>query len=418
MSPPLTATPQPPVAPAAGAEAKPDLPQHYLAFKQRRYFTCLDGLRALSILAVIWHHAAAPAFGSRVPLLHEGNRGVNLFFVISAFLISTLLLRAKARGTLNVPRFWARRALRILPLYYGMLAVYALLVFAVEHDVAARQGFFAHIPYFATFTSNWFVDLDSPRVIFYFAWSLAAEEQFYLCWPWIERALGKLWPAVVALGALVVTQAAGLMYLHADRQGLALRIVSSVPSAILLGVVLAHVLDRPWGFRWAMRIAGRRGSAIGAMAVVLAVLSVERRVGFFGELLVAIALTLLVASCVVREDNDLAAFLRWPSVAWIGTISYGVYLMHVLCLRAVRGALARVHLESPLIVFAATVVLSIGVASLSYLTYERFFLRLKERWFGEKPTVRHADILGTAAPTLGTLRPELGAQGAQLRTPS
>src|SRR5688572_20909218 len=82
----------------------------YEHFRRVRYFSCLDGLRAISILAVIWHHTAAMAVSTDWTLFQRGNRGVMLFFVISAFLISTLLLRAKETRTLNVPRFWARRA--------------------------------------------------------------------------------------------------------------------------------------------------------------------------------------------------------------------------------------------------------------------------------------------------------------------
>lgn len=364
----------------------PPPPGPYDAFRRRRFFTNLDGLRALSILAVIWHHAASPVFPAWVPLVHEGKRGVNLFFVISAFLISTLLLRAKERGTLNVPRFWGRRALRILPLYYAMLGAYIGLVWLFEHDATARAGFFAHLRYFATFTSNWFVALDSPRVIFYFAWSLAAEEQFYLCWPWVERVLSRFWPAVVAVVGLVVTQAAGWEYERGGAVDFGLKLVSSVPAAILLGVVLAHVLHTPRGFRWVAALAGRRGSGVAAFLVLLGALAVEPQLGFFGELVVAVSMTLVVATCVVREDGDLSPFLRLRGVAWIGTISYGIYLMHVLCIGVVRGGLQRLFgAADPYLLFVLSSLLAIAVASLSYVTYERFFLRLKDRWFGESP---------------------------------
>lgn len=349
------------------------------SFQSQRFFGSLDGLRALSIAAVIWHHAASEFFPAWVPLVHSGNRGVNLFFVISAFLISTLLIRGKRSGGLHIPRFWCRRALRILPLYYAMLLVYVAAVVFTERDAVARSGFFAHLPYFASFTSNWFVPLDG-RVIFYFAWSLAAEEQFYLCWPWIERAFTGAHAALLALGGLVVSQVAGQVW-NATHALFLLKIVSSVPAAILLGVVLAHVLDSPRGFRAVSAIAGRRGAGVLALGGVVAVLALEPWLGAFGEVAVALSLAALVATCVVREDNDLAPVLGWRPIAWIGTISYGIYLMHPLCIAVGRALLGRAGVHRPVPLFLVALALSVVVASLSFVTFERFFLRLKDRVF-------------------------------------
>src|SRR6185369_11900809 len=103
--------------------------------------------------------------------------------------------------------------LRIFPLYFVVLLVYVASVALFEHDASARQGFFSNLRYFATFTSNWFVAHDSSRVIFYFAWSLAAEEQFYLCWPWIERFLPRWGPVAVALALTALAQ--GLLIAYA-----------------------------------------------------------------------------------------------------------------------------------------------------------------------------------------------------------
>jgi peptidoglycan/LPS O-acetylase OafA/YrhL len=282
----------------------------YVRFRRVKFFSCLDGLRAFSIVAVIWHHTADVAVPESWTLLHAGNRGVTLFFAISAFLISTLLLRAKEKGAIDVPRFWARRALRILPLYYAVLALYVVVVMFLERDAAARAVFFSNLPAFATFTANWFVDLDGPRVIFYFAWSLAAEEQFYLCWPWIERFFAKWWPVIVAGVLLVVSQCAGYLFGAHFGGVLALKIIGSIPAAILFGVVLAHVLNSERGFARVWAFAGRRGSGVTAVGLAAAALSAEPVLGFIGELITSAVLTLLVATCVVREDSDLAPVLR------------------------------------------------------------------------------------------------------------
>src|SRR4051812_5258390 len=228
----------------------------YAAFQRTRFFGSLDGLRAISILGVIWFHTVPMP---RDTLRGQGNQGVTLFFAISGFLIVTLLLRSKqATGTFSLPQFWGRRMLRIFPVYYAVLAVYCGLVWKLESDPAAKQAFFANVPAFATFTSNWLVNLDNPRVIFYFAWSLAAEEQFYLLWPFIERVGRGMRPLLVAVGVLAATQAlVGIAGGAAMREQLGWKILTSIPAAILLGVILAHLLHQPKTFRRLWVLAGQ-----------------------------------------------------------------------------------------------------------------------------------------------------------------
>lgn len=356
----------------------------YERYRQTRFFSSLNGLRALSIVAVIWHHNAAG--GSAYAILREGNQGVSLFFVISGFLIVTLLLREKARfGSFSLVAFWGRRSLRILPVYYAVLGLYVVVVFFLEHDAGARRDFFGNLPAFATFTSNWFVHLDGPRVIFYFAWSLAAEEQFYLIWPWFERFLRGVWPLVVALGLLLVTQGVSLAIFPQNpfEQSLSVRMITSVPAAILLGVVLAHLLHAPATFRFWEAVAGRRGSASAAFLLTLTALTIRSRLGPIGDLVVALAMMLLVTACVIREDNDLSRLLTTRWVSWIGKISYAMYLVHMLSVNQVRHALARIHLASPFFDFIGGTLLAAGLASLSYLFFESRFLRLKNRLFRE-----------------------------------
>jgi peptidoglycan/LPS O-acetylase OafA/YrhL len=382
----------------AGADAS----AAYGAFKKVKFFGSLDGLRAISILGVIWYHT--------MPWGHEtflgmGNKGVTLFFAISGFLIVTLILRAKeAAGTFSLPRFWGRRMLRIFPVYYAVLAAYCLLVWKLEKDGVAREAFFNNLPAFATFTANWFVNLDNARVIFYFAWSLAAEEQFYVVWPFIERFVRGKWPLAVALAVLVITQAVGLLAGDLVRTQLGLRIIASVPAAIVLGVMLAHLLHRPDTYARIWRVAGQRGSAACAAILAVAALALGPQLGdAAGDLLISVTLALLVATCVVREDNDLTVMLRWRPVVWIGTVSYGMYLMHMIAVNLVRKAGAAAGIApSPYFDFIAGSVAALALATLSYLTYEKFFLKLKDRWFGgekttiSKPAVPAAGLVGAA----------------------
>lgn len=395
----------PPAAGMAGRRSARRRPRRDAAarafreFKTVRFFGSLDGLRAFSILGVVWYHTLAFPHDS---FLGQGNRGVTLFFAISGFLIVTLILRAKqGREGFSLPQFWGRRALRILPLYYAVLLAYVALVALFERDTAAREVFWGNLPAFATFTSNWFVNLEDARVIFYFAWSLAAEEQFYLVWPMIERWLRGWGPLVAAAAVLLGTQALVLTLGPMVRDSLGLRIVTSVAPAIVLGVGLAHLLHRPQTFRAVWRLAGRRGSALAAVGLAGLALTFAPAWGAAGDLVIALALATVVASCVVREDNDLARVLAWRPLAWIGTVSYGMYLLHMIAVNVVRRAAAAAGVSSPWIDFLGGTVLALGLATLSYLTFERFFLRLKDRWFGTtRPVPTTPATGGTSAKTV------------------
>lgn len=354
-------------------------PHPHETYRRTKFFGCLDGLRCFSIVAVVWHHTASRFFS--VPLLHQGNRGVELFFVISGFLITTLLLREREKyGEISLRLFYTRRILRIFPLYYTVVLVYVLLVYLSEASSPFGQQFFANLPYFLTYTSNWFVPLGDARVIFYFAWSLATEEQFYLVWPWVERFIKGRGPIYVIAGlvGLNLAMSFGLLDNWIRVGSLLYVILGSIYLPICLGVLLAHLLHSPRGYRAAARVIGRRWSSAAALCLLVALAAVMHRVGVWGIIWVDVAMALLVGSCVVREDHVLAGLLSWRPLAWIGMTSYGVYLTHMLAANLVRRFMHLVSVSSWLMEFALTLALASLFASISFRYYESFFLRLKE----------------------------------------
>ena len=137
-------------------------------------------------------------------LLTRANEGVSLFFVVSGFLITTLLPRERsATGNISLKSFYLRRTLRIFLVYYSILGLYVILV--LERHTEPGAQFWYNLPFFATYTSNWFVPANSDRIFFLFAWSLATEEQFYLFWPWIIRK-GRVVVPVAVMALLMVLQ--------------------------------------------------------------------------------------------------------------------------------------------------------------------------------------------------------------------
>jgi peptidoglycan/LPS O-acetylase OafA/YrhL len=346
----------------------------HAAYLRAARFPSLDGLRFLSIVPVIWHHSTT---GPIAGLLGKGPVGVDLFFAISGFLITTLMLRERrATGRVAVGPFYARRALRIFPLYYAVLALYVGRAWLLPPGDPVRAHFFRSLPFWATYTANWLVDFAVPHpVLFAFGWTLATEEQFYLVWPWIVRASrGWLFPVLAALLLLAAGQAVshGLFPLALPPESLGRRMVASIASPILLGALLACLLDLPRGFAAAERVLGRRASAPLALGAVVTLLTVDEAPLFA----VQVGLALLVGACCVRPDHGLARLTDAAPLRWIGTVSYGMYLLHVSAITAARRLLPAASVPVVFVVaFAGTVV----AAAVSYRWFERPFLGWRDR---------------------------------------
>ena len=336
----------------------------YRRFLKQRHFGSLDGLRCISIVAVIWAHG--PGEAAKSYLLRNGRLGVELFFAISGFLITTLLLRERRdTGRISLRRFYARRALRIFPLYYAILAVYVVLVI-VSHRTPATSEFLYNLRFFLTYTANWFVGVAA---VFSFAWSLSTEEQFYCAWPWVERYFGRA--SFLLMAVFVVLLTAFRIWIPLG--GFAGEVAFSVSLTICLGVLLAHLLDHPRGYRIARRCLGFRLAPLIAVAASLALIATHPR-----KLVLATAFPLIVGTCVIREDHWLRPVLASRPFVEIGKVSYGMYLLHGLAYNVVEAVAARLGLpRHGMAVFLAALGVTFLAASISYRYYEAIFLRLK-----------------------------------------
>jgi peptidoglycan/LPS O-acetylase OafA/YrhL len=374
----------------------------YETYRGTKNFGSLDGLRGLAIVAVVWHHAGGVGAASLVA--RRGFLGVDLFFVLSGFLIVTLLLRERdARGDIHLPRFYARRALRIFPLYYALLAFVAVAL-TLRPSASWSATFWDKLPYYLTYLSNWVPDATLLAV----TWSLAAEEQFYLVWPPLEKLLR---PRVLlgVLGAfLAVNQVlnfelgrtvwpARLIECRAQ-----LEILQITFTPIALGVVLAHTLHDHRGF-------ARIGSFIrsplapwAAIGVVLTAAAWRDDLSGFPRLSIQIALTLLLATCVVREDHAFAGVLRFAPLARVGIVSYGMYLLHMFAVGPAEALSRKLGIVGAVPTFVVCGALTYAAAEVSFRFFETPWLRWKRR-FESHPT---AGPPAAAAPRGAALSPQ------------
>jgi peptidoglycan/LPS O-acetylase OafA/YrhL len=371
----------------------------YLA---RRHFKSLDGLRCLSILPVIWHHSTPRPLPG---LLGKGPAGVDLFFCISGFLITTLLVREKANsGGIRLADFYARRALRILPLYYLVLLSYVAFAWFLPTGAPQRAHFFRTLPFYASFTANWFADFGVHYpILFSFAWSLCIEEQFYAFWPWLVRRLSGS-AALVAMAAILLTDALAergdLAWLLAPG-GAALRIVTSFAAPIGLGAILALLLDDARSFSWLSRLLDKKWSAPVALAAVCTLLAWPSTPLFAFQL----GLAALVGACVIGDRNGLSQLLEARAPSYVGRISYGLYLLNLTAIGSVRR-LFPAHATSAGFVFALSFPCALALAALSHRYFEAPWLRLRAHFRGSRsafaasitPLVRESAAPSGSAP--------------------
>jgi peptidoglycan/LPS O-acetylase OafA/YrhL len=315
----------------------------------------IDGLRGVSILMVITAHVYRPGW-ERI----EGRMGVTIFFVLSGFLITRLLLREERdRGAIDLRAFYIRRAFRLFPLYYFVLAVYCVLLLGLRSRPDLHRGFVGALPFYLFYLQEipFFMAHQAPP--FYQSWSLGIEEKFYFVWPllafrFVTRPIGRIGVAAVAFALLSAA--------HFSPPG---RYVFPYAS-ICVGCLAALVDDRP-GVRERMRglLAGP-----GAWVALVALVAVHGALAYGPQWLAdaaRVAYPLPVAAFMIAslESPAIGRFLSLGPLVELGRLSYGIYLVHLLVRNAVEGVFG--HLPGGLatsgaVVYLATVASSAVVA--------------------------------------------------------
>ncbi len=313
-----------------------------------RHLPALDGLRALAVGAVVCYH-----LGDR--WARGGYLGVDLFFVLSGFLITSLLLEERAeRGRIDLAAFWLRRARRLLPALFVMVAVVVAGVAVEVHEgnplnldlVGVRDLGFATLGYAANWWQivaqhSYFAQFSAPNPLQH-TWSLAIEEQFYLAWPFVTLALvagglaarrraGVAVTLVLAAGstalmALLYTPGADPSRLY---YGTDTRLADLAVGATLAWLTARRPVTPPWAARLLV-VAGP--ASLGVVLWLMATAGTQGGVpsGFMfegGFLGASVACALVIAD-VRRETSVLRRVFALRPLVAVGLVSYGVYLWH------------------------------------------------------------------------------------------
>jgi peptidoglycan/LPS O-acetylase OafA/YrhL len=338
----------------------------------------LDGLRALAVAAVMLFHA-------NVSWAKGGFLGVDVFFVLSGFLITRLLLEERElTGHVALLRFYLRRILRLFPALVVVslaCAIYAAIWLPHDQLVRTLHDVFAT----ATYHMNWVQALhrQPPFGLLDHAWSLSIEEQFYVLWPLVligaHRLGGVRGVAVAALAGALASAALRLALIHHGSPDIRVYFgLDTHADGLLMGCALAALTLLWAGLPDAFTHRGSRWigpAALVVIAIAASTVSLTSRALYeWGYLLFVLATTLLIADLYSRGLTS-RPLHHEPFVA-IGRISYGLYLWHWPVFLVLNGG--RIHWGFvPLTILRLLV--SGLMATLSFVLVERPFLRLKQR---------------------------------------
>lgn len=386
--------------------------------KPIRYFEHLDTLRFIAFFSVFALHVTymnAYFNGSDwyqwigSSLIRNGDLGVNFFFVLSGFLITNLLLREQeGTGKIHIGSFYARRFLRIWPLYFAVVLIGFVLLPALlttSPDAAPFAPAYMNIPYdrwwyYLSFLANFDIIHNAyPSPVLAVLWSVSVEEQFYIFWPLLLTLVPRklLMPSLFA----VLIGAAVFRFFNWE-SALVIRFHTlSCFSDISMGALLAYGLVNSEKLRLFFANMPRQTIVFPYIAALILIIIRDTTYGplFYpiAGWVVAIepALFSLFFAFVIAEQHysreSFVKFGRFKLLSKWGKLSYGMYCLHLVAIWLVIWLFKVLHLQpdpqSPW-VFLAEIILSFGLtvilSSISYKFFEKPFLKLKER-FREAP---------------------------------
>jgi peptidoglycan/LPS O-acetylase OafA/YrhL len=340
----------------------------------------LDGVRAIAVGLVVLFHTD---YGQE--LMPGGAVGVDLFFILSGFLITLLLLReSQVRGRISIPGFYRRRILRILPVFIVVLVCYIGAALVASSGAQQREMLSAAVRAGLYFSNLYAAAGHSLQVGIALAWSLAVEEQFYLVWPLLltglllfgNRRAVMMGTLVIAVGSTLerVTLLAGgtpwyRLYYAPD-----IRAAELAAGACAAALLVYHRES----VAWLARHTDLLGLIAAGLLVAMSVFAAPQRSLLYtaGATLLIVAVPLFLTASSLGEGSKSSRLLTTRPFRWIGLISYSLYFWSgeaFLLVHLHHGSLRRIE-YTPL-----AILLGLLLASISYYVVERPFLRLKDR---------------------------------------
>jgi peptidoglycan/LPS O-acetylase OafA/YrhL len=345
----------------------------------------LDVLRATAIVWVMLFHSwLVGGLGPRfADLQNTGWMAVDLFFVLSGYLIGGQLLRPLSRGEpLNFWSFYRRRAFRIIPAFTVVLALYFMV------PGFNREDGLAPLWEFLTYTVNLFIDYDTQEA-FSNVWSLCVEEHFYLLFPFVVWFLTRRNSRAALLAAIVTVIVGGMLlrwslWYHSQAHFLEVIYYPTYNrlDGLLAGVVLAAIeVYRPTTWAWLCRYANTVLLPLGIILLAIAIYVCQDKTTLLATVIGYPLIAWAMASFVIVGASP-TGFLGWfcfPGVRWVALVSYSVYLIHKAIFKQVEAHLPIWFGSHPYLTFLAYSAAALMAGAVLHYAVERPFLQLRDR---------------------------------------
>lgn len=364
---------------------------------QRMYFPNLNGLRFLAAFLVLIHHIEQfkkllnlPNF-FHVPFVNNaGKIGVNLFFVLSGFLITNLLINEKQRtNTISVLNFYKRRVLRIWPLY---LFLCLLSFFILPHisffnieglSDKLDDNFIIKLVLYVFFLPNLALGLFPAIPYASQMWSIGFEEQFYLFWPWFVKKIKKI-RLVILLIPLVFVTLNILVYLFFKDFLTQLNLYESVrylfdfPSydSIAIGCGFAYIVENK---NKLLAFLFQKSTQIITYFFVIFLIVFGIKVPFFNNQLFSVLFGIIIINLALNKKN-IFNYLENSTFNYLGKITYGIYMFHYIAIIFVLKTLQNYGIKNMIAEYVLSFVLTVIFAVLSYEFFEKRFIKLKKNY--------------------------------------
>lgn len=369
---------------------------------QSIYYPSLDGLRFFAFFIVFLHHSLLNLQSNNflinyflVIIQKNGWVGVDLFFVLSGFLITNLLLKEREKfGSFSLKNFWIRRALRIWPLYYLALLVGFFLIPFIFHNLFGQD--FSNpqyqleinksLPYYLFFLGNWVVSLKgySNFTNISHLWTISLEEQFYFIWPIILLFINSFRKTILIGFFILIFSIFTRFYLSnlgIPHPGIYTNTFARMDT-LTIGALLALLIKfKPSVFVLLHKYISNKGIFI-VLAVLIYILhrvylfnpDLKLQV-VFGYPLLALFMLYFVLFAL---SNPLNKLLNIKPLVWLGKISYGLYVWHILALELTSQGMRYIQYKFLYLPLAFLLTLFLGY--ISYRFYESKFLQFKSRF--------------------------------------
>jgi peptidoglycan/LPS O-acetylase OafA/YrhL len=350
----------------------------------------LDGLRGIAILLVLVFHFT-PASGPLHPLAHVfqvGWIGVDLFFVLSGYLITGILLDSAGRPH-YYRNFIVRRSLRIFPLYYVCMLLYGYLTF---YPSPVRWSEFLSVGdarWYLFYVGNVWAFLRNAwpgAAILTPLWSLQVEEQFYCSFPFLVQAVRRKTLAGILIASVVAALVARIILAFAtpaNSVGAYVLMPCRMDALALGGLVAIAAREAPAWLKhpWIGRLTLLCAAVFIAVCLLVSETPWSRAMRTAGYSAIDLAFTGVLVLLIGRRQPLLLRVCRWRWLVWLGIISYGLYLLHVPALTLADRLAPMLH-QAPRgsVMFFVAMAVAVGAASLSWVAFESQLLRLKNRF--------------------------------------